>query len=896
MQRKVFSILSVFTITCFLLSLAPVTMSNAATPTPTIGLPTIGVPNGPGSDITQYKFYVGHLAYYNWGTSPYFKYGWKTVCNTGDWQAGMLYWVSANAGFSAGSYERTGAHAAGYGFVSPRTLAHTMVYDSGTYQYWGANWHKYGGWWNGSNSYIADYYGTGPKKALTDLGYPDLAALTISFWNEDNNPAFTYFGHTAFNTTWGDMYPIISLCYGTNPFPRPAPEYGGTLLLQDGGMDQLPISDYWYNLYDQSFSRNEFGRIDTSNIFNGLAYGPAKCGAGMQIIGNASGFLAKSGHFADIAQGFELTQSTARLYYRYSAKSSSQAAVKVSINGLTNDGSFGETVLDNKWVGPIWTDKVGYVDGPFSPGRYVFNIQLTSVNVFDSWLAIDDVVLATGPISANFCGEYLLSPPTPTGTLPTSTITPKSVTVTPTLTPYPTGTPGANVIRNCGFGLGEQYWYFTGGSYVVYDAIAAEGNYAYVPINNGAYISQDFYWSGGVAFFKWTARNSYAWNVSVTNRSTGAFYQVSRDQYTGGDTTRKATVNLPAGPYTVKLGQFDTRYGSAYDEITVNYGSYGDCWSPQPAPGQTATSTPRANYTPTARPTATNTGVVPTLIPSFTALPTHTQQPTSTSVVGQPTPTAQKTFTPYPTYTPWPSFTPYKSPYPTITPEPFKSPTPYPTYTPQPTFTPLPTYTPDANGTIPPSPTPSTTPPVPPPPSYYADCNRPTNADPSWWMEYEKCQILSFWVMSPNAVSTSVAIPTMFAGKEPFGTLGEVRDTEKGISDLVNQYDWENTGLPGTRDKPNLDQFINEPGADSPLNGGKFDFSKHYENPNMTCDTKMSRMFGSGMGKGMCWLFNLLRQLGIMAWLQVIVDIGAVAFLLVYLWKKWIDAGTGGGD
>jgi hypothetical protein len=164
--------------------------------------------------------------------------------------------------------------------------------------------------------------------------------------------------------------------------------------------------------------------------------------------------------------------------------------------------------------------------------------------------------------------------------------------------------------------------------------------------------------------------------------------------------------------------------------------------------------------------------------------------------------------------------------------------------------------------------------------------------DLAHWLEYEKCQVLSFFSMSPNAVATTAALPTLMADREPVGTINELGKTNEQIRDLINSYDWNRPGLPGTGDAPDPSQFIDGPGPDSPLNGGKFDFGRSTQTISNECSADLTQLIGPGLAQGACFFFNTLRQTGLMPWIQFLIDLSAVLVLGLYLVKKWIDAGA----
>lgn len=208
-----------------------------------------------------------------------------------------------------------------------------------------------------------------------------------------------------------------------------------------------------------------------------------------------------------------------------------------------------------------------------------------------------------------------------------------------------------------------------------------------------------------------------------------------------------------------------------------------------------------------------------------------------------------------------------------------------------PTFTPYPTYTPGIPGLVPGLPT--QPPPQQPPPSYYADCKRPQNGfDVAGWVDYERCMTTSYFEFSPRSVSTIAAIPTMFAGQEPFGTLYEIVETQRRVEELVNSYDWEHTGLEGMDDAPNPGVILATASSGSPYNGGKIVLNpRDGSNYSSVCEFELGKIVGKLLATPMCFIFNILRELALMPWFQLFINLACIGALGIYFWKKLIDMG-----
>lgn len=147
--------------------------------------------------------------------------------------------------------------------------------------------------------------------------------------------------------------------------------------------------------------------------------------------------------------------------------------------------------------------------------------------------------------------------------------------------------------------------------------------------------------------------------------------------------------------------------------------------------------------------------------------------------------------------------------------------------------------------------------------------------------------------MSPNAIATAQALPDIMGDREPIGTFKEVQEANDRMKQLIDSYDWQNTGMPGTDTQPDTGQFINGPAANSPLlPGNKFNLGQHTTEISHDCDTALTALIGPLLSQGACFVFNAFRITGVLPWIQLFIDMTAIAVLILYIYKKWIDAGA----
>lgn len=653
-----------------------------------------------------------------------------------------------------------------------------------------------------------------------------------------------------------------ALCFDTDPNFGIIADCSN--VLYDGGMEQQPLSYFWFPEPSSTDNRYAFGRLDSNPLSAGAVFGSAICGEGQQVIGNMDCWPSLSwlqcqfflDKYADIRQRFYWPGG--KLYWEYSVKGRAQdnwdrgITYRTYVKNMSTQDIY---LLEmNSAPNGVWVTRTGN-GGTIPAGDYTFYIVLGTGNTLNDSFIVDDVIASPCPLDGLPC----------TIVQPAATQTPLAQTLTPT----PSGMAGPNLIENCGFAQGETGWrrikyqppdtylqpYYK--SYVIY-GIDNYGHAEWDAPQPGW--AQDFYWPGGIAYVSWKSDTDY--NVYFRNTATGVTYLAESGNYPyAGWKSYYKEVALPAGPYSINLHHPLGAGPSQYDNITVSAGNFTSC-------------TAGSNATPTLQPTATQPGTA-------TMFPTNTRQPTSTTLPGTGTATPIPSFTPYPTYTPKP---------PDLA---TRTATAIPTWTMLPTYTQQPTYTPYADYTPPPGNLlPSPPPPPQPPPQYFAPCRRPDNGyDVADWIEYDRCMILSYFDMSPNAVSTMVAMDGMFSGREPWGTIDEAQDTLDTIGSQLGQYDWQGD-LPGKGNQPDINTFL--PGEDSPwITGTLLRPIDNTAQPNMVCETALTDALGPLLAQGICWFFNILADTGVTPWLQLIINLGALGLLLVYIWRLWVNAGAG---
>lgn len=751
-------------------------------------------------------------------------------------------------------------------------------------------------------------------------------------------------GNVSSGYLWEELYltkvEVYNVC-NYQPPPPPPPPAGCTGQLYDGGMEEYPDSSYWTPL---SGGEYEFYRLNNQNLLHRFLEGPPYCGDGWHLVGEYFSGLFQVPKTADaIKQIFCWPGGT--MYWQAAARGvtppndngfSPKAVIQLQRDAdpVYETENWSDLIADEPLFDTEWNVLSGQI-AELPTGYYTITLRSsdtgegTGINAEGFRTYFDNIEISDSPISPGWCAqepEY----PTPTGTPPTAT-------AAPTYSPTPTCVPFAIDIGNCGFAQGELYWTMLDPLSRVYDH-PIQGDILIVAWNDGELgarsSSFNFHPCGdGDLYVSFDARGIY--KLTIYNPLTGQRYETYRAIIGEGLTTVAHKFNVPEGTYHLEITNMSDTEALWIDDVGVGSGSIGLCRdhsgtnTPGPTPTRTQTRTPTITRTGTiAAPSPTRTSTASrTPYPSLTAFWTSTGTPPTPSRT--PNPTSTRTHTPIPTdtYTPLPSDTTLPGTD-TPTPRPSETAPPTPPDTPTPTEQepPTPTYIPPV-------------PPQQPPPECYTACIKPS--PPSWdidlgeglwdkfltlvrltnifnlgkqltghaiayvggWVDYSRCYVSSYVVWCPEHSQAIIALPTEFAGHEPFGTINEVQEGIYAVSTVYAEYNWENTGIKvnGTpiadESSPNWDNWMVP--AQSPYNGGRIDITGQtvtYASgeSSAVCEFELKPWVGDALGGGMCFAFTTLQRLGVLGWFQFIVNLCSMIILVTYIFKRWINAGAHG--
>lgn len=162
------------------------------------------------------------------------------------------------------------------------------------------------------------------------------------------------------------------------------------------------------------------------------------------------------------------------------------------------------------------------------------------------------------------------------------------------------------------------------------------------------------------------------------------------------------------------------------------------------------------------------------------------------------------------------------------------------------------------------------------------------------WIDYSVGSMVSFFAWCPS----NTDMVTMFAEdlqeKEPFAMLKEIRGILNDVKNEMNGYNWENStpedysilNKTPSQTTAMINQYVMGPlPDDSPWLGGELiDFSapaptQYYDN----CNLALEEYVGPLLGKGVCFSSNWARNVGLMFYIQLLLDLGIAGSLLWWM-------------
>jgi hypothetical protein len=175
-----------------------------------------------------------------------------------------------------------------------------------------------------------------------------------------------------------------------------------------------------------------------------------------------------------------------------------------------------------------------------------------------------------------------------------------------------------------------------------------------------------------------------------------------------------------------------------------------------------------------------------------------------------------------------------------------------------------------------------------------AMCLRPSTTE--WWKitlwgDYEVCRSLSFVSWGSSNTQQSMEISNQFNDHEPFSSIQQIQGEFSKIKDRINLID--TAGGERMASPADASKFTNL-GTDSssPYSGGAIRLQWNAPSPFLAnCNTTLANSVGDRLRPGVCFIFDVMRNQGLLYWLTTVVNISTLVGLIFYIKRNWIDTG-----
>jgi len=193
------------------------------------------------------------------------------------------------------------------------------------------------------------------------------------------------------------------------------------------------------------------------------------------------------------------------------------------------------------------------------------------------------------------------------------------------------------------------------------------------------------------------------------------------------------------------------------------------------------------------------------------------------------------------------------------------------------------------------------------------------------YIEYARCSFSKYIAWCPEHTAVMQSLEFLFIGKEPYGAIMEFFDVWEAIQAEINGYEWvpppEGGGgmlqdldaiQSGDYETPVLtspENFILAPQEgggmmeaqgieylpwenDNIWSGGEWHLIPENSTPySTTCQNALVDTLGTVLSPAVCFVFNILDNVGLMTWYQWTFDVGMLMVLGYYVKIRWIDGG-----
>ena len=154
----------------------------------------------------------------------------------------------------------------------------------------------------------------------------------------------------------------------------------------------------------------------------------------------------------------------------------------------------------------------------------------------------------------------------------------------------------------------------------------------------------------------------------------------------------------------------------------------------------------------------------------------------------------------------------------------------------------------------------------------------------SGWIEHARCTIMQYFAWCPRHSNTIATLPDPFYEREPFSAMAAFIEGIRLARDEMQSKDW-GQGRGGVEDPDEVNRRFNTDDIfptlpdDSPYNGGQIQLTGGEDSYRLMCDHELEPVVGIQVSGPMCFILTLLDHIGVMAWLQLVVDFLSVLMM-----------------
>jgi hypothetical protein len=153
------------------------------------------------------------------------------------------------------------------------------------------------------------------------------------------------------------------------------------------------------------------------------------------------------------------------------------------------------------------------------------------------------------------------------------------------------------------------------------------------------------------------------------------------------------------------------------------------------------------------------------------------------------------------------------------------------------------------------------------------------------WIDWGSCVVIQFWSWCPRHSNTIATLSDPFYEREPFATMNGFVEGVRLVREEMSSQDW-GQGRGGVEDPDEVNRRFNSDEIfptlpdDSPYNGGDISLTGGEDAYRLMCDHELEPIVGIQVSGPLCFILTLLDHIGVMAWLQLVVDISSVGMLI----------------